>query len=175
MRGQLLGRLPVAQTTVFLVTLAGLALLSVVLAYWTWVWFAPRAEPRAQAEPVQSGSLASAAAMFGTARPEQKTAVPTGIAIRLLGVVAASHNRLGYAVVQLEAKRILAVLEGEEIGPGIRLAEVHPDHVILERSGMRETLAWPKRRTTAAPAAPTREAPGARTRQVPAARTRNME
>jgi len=27
----------------------------------------------------------------------------------------------------------------------VRLLEVHPDHVILERDGVRETLAWPRK------------------------------
>ena len=157
MRGLLLGRLPLAQTGVVLLTLAAAALLGAVLAYWTWVWFAPRAEPRARAAPAQSGSLASAGAIFGNVQRQQPTAAPTGIAIRLLGVVAASGGQRGYAVVQLEAKRILAVLEGDEVDPGVRLAEVHPDHVILERGGTRETLEWPKRTTTAAPVAPKRK------------------
>ena len=66
--------------------------------------------------------------------------------------MAASGGRRGYAVVQLEAKQILAVHEGEDVAPGIRLAEVHADHVILERNGVRETLAWPeKKRRSPAP------------------------
>jgi general secretion pathway protein C len=56
-------------------------------------------------------------------------------------------------VVQLDAKQILAVHEGDDVAPGVRLAEVHPDHVILERGGTRETLAWPEKRGTAASAA----------------------
>ena len=44
-----------AQTAVVsLVALAALALLGLVLAYWTWEWFAPSPEPRAQA--AQTGS-----------------------------------------------------------------------------------------------------------------------
>src|SRR5487761_2548107 len=113
------GRVNVAQTVlVSSLTLGAVALLGAVLAYWTWAWFAPRAEA---------------------------TAAPTGIAITLLGVVAASGGRRGYAVVQLEGKQILAVHEGEDIAPGIRLAEVDADHVILDRNGVRETLAWPQR------------------------------
>jgi len=165
MRGLLLGRLPLAQTAVFLPTLASVALLSAVLAYWTWAWFAPRAEPRTRSAPAQSGSVASAGAIFGNVQRKQNTAAPTGIAIRLLGVVAASGSQRGYAIVQLDAKRILAVLEGDEVDPGIRLAEVHPDHVILERDGVRETLEWPKRRTTAAPVAG-KPAPVARKRKI---------
>ncbi len=33
---------------VSVLTFAALALLGLVLAYWTWVWLAPRPEPRAQ-------------------------------------------------------------------------------------------------------------------------------
>src|SRR5450759_192779 len=48
-----------AQTAVIsLVTFAALALLALVLAYWTWEWLAPHPEPRAQ-EAVQSGGLAA--------------------------------------------------------------------------------------------------------------------
>lgn len=157
MRGRLLlglERLPLAQTAVPLLTLASVALLGVVLAYWTWVWFAPPAELRARPAPFQGSGVAPAGGIFGVAQRKPTTAVPTGIAIRLLGVVAASGGQPGYAVVQLDAKRILAVLEGDEVDPGVRLAEVHPDHVILERGGARERLAWPKRQTTAAPVAP---------------------
>ena len=147
------GRSNLAQTVlVSSLTLVAVALLGAVLAYWTWAWFAPRVEPRVVAAAAQSGSVASAGAIFG-AVPRNQAAAPTGIAIRLLGVVAASGGRRGYAVVQLEAKQILAVHEGEDVAPGIRLAEVHADHVILERNGARETLAWPEKRVTAAPAA----------------------
>ena len=151
-----LGRSSLAQTAlVSSLTLVALALLGAVLAYWTWAWFAPRAEPRIEASAVQSGSVASAAAIFGNVPHNQEAATPTGIAIKLLGVVAASAGRRGYAIVQLEAKQILAVEEGEEISPGIRLAEVHPGNVILERNGLRETLALPEKKaaTTAAPQA----------------------
>jgi general secretion pathway protein C len=150
-----LGRSGLAQTAlVYLLTLAALALFGLVLAYWTWVWFAPRVEPRAEPVAAETGNLASASRMFG--RVEQRTqnvAAPTGMAIKLLGVVAASRGRRGYAVVQLDAKQILAVQEGGDLAPGVRLAEVHPDHVILERGGVREALAWPERKGSAPPAA----------------------
>jgi general secretion pathway protein C len=144
-----LGRSSLTQTAVVsLLTLAAVALFGLVLAYWTWTWFAPRAEPRAEVAAVGTGSLASASLVFGRVDVgrNKNTAAPTGIAIKLLGVVAASGGRRGYAVVQLEAKQILAVLEGEDVTPGLRLAEVRPDHVILERGGVRETLTWPQQK-----------------------------
>lgn len=135
-------------------SLASLLLLGLVLAYWTWTWFGPRPEPRVQMGAGQGGGIGSAGLLFGKLEGNQGTAAPTGIALKLLGVVAASAGRLGYAVVQLEGKQILAVHEGEDIAPGIRLAEVHPEQVILERSGVRETLTWPEKRGTAGAVAP---------------------
>lgn len=154
MQTLLFGRSGLAQTAVVsFLTLATVALLGLVLAYWTWAWFGPRAEPRVEPPAALSNSVASASAIFGNVPRKQDTTAPTGIAIQLLGVAAASGGRRGYAVVQLEAKQILAVQEGEDVAPGTRLAEVHPDHVILERGGVRESLAWPKTRATAPPAA----------------------
>ena len=150
-----LDRSSFAQTAVVsLVTFAALALLGLVLAYWTWVWLAPRSEPRAQPLADPAGRVASANSLFGSVQRDQNIAAPTGIAIKLLGVVAASGGRHGYAVVQLEARQILAVHEGEDIAPGIRLAEVHADHVILERNGTRETLTWPEKNTSVKPTVP---------------------
>lgn len=155
MRDISLDRSGLAQTAVVSsVTLAALVLLGVVLAYWTWVWLAPRSEPRAQPLAEPAGGVASAISLFGNVQQGRNVAAPTGIAINLLGVVAASGDRRGYAVVQLEGKQVLAVHEGEDIAPGIRLAEVHADHVILERNGMRETLTWPEKKRAAKPLVP---------------------
>ena len=148
-----LGRSSLAQTAVVsLLTFVAVSLFGLVLAYWTWIWFAPRAEPRAELAATETGSLAAASLVFGRAERDKTPAAPTGIAIKLFGVVAASGGRRGYAVVQLDAKQILAVQEGEDVTPGVRLAEVHPDHVILERGGVRETLAWPEKKGSAPPA-----------------------
>lgn len=147
MREFLLGRSSLAQAALLsVVSFAAVALLGLVLAYWTWMWLAPRAEPRSEAPAVPSGNAASAGALFGVVPRSENAAAPTGIAIRLLGVAAASGGRLGSAVLQIEGKQIRAVNEDEDIAPGIRLAEVHPDHVILVRSGTRERLAWPHKR-----------------------------
>ena len=134
----------------FLPTLAALGLAAWVLAYWTWIALAPRAEPRAAplAEPVTR--LESAYALFGAARRDAG-APATGVAIKLLGVAAATQGRRGYAVVMYEGSDILAVGEGERVAPGIRLAEVHSDRVILERNGARETLGFPEKTRAAEP------------------------
>ncbi len=142
---------------VSLVTFAALALLGVVLAYWTWAWLAPRPEPRAQSA-VTGGRAELAYGLFGSARRDngggREGAATTGVVVGLLGIVAASGSQPSYAVLRLDAKQTVAVREGGEIEPGVRLAEVHADHVVLERSGVRETLAWPKPGKSAVPAEP---------------------
>jgi general secretion pathway protein C len=149
MRQLLLDRSNIAQTAVVsLVTFAALALLGLVLAYWTWAWLAPRPEPRAQAALTGGravGPTQAAYGLFGSAQRDRNGAAPAGIAVRLLGVVAASGSRSGYAVLRLDAKKTVAVLQGADVEPGLRLAEVHVDHIVLERNGARETLAWPEK------------------------------
>jgi general secretion pathway protein C len=152
MRSITLDREHLPQTIVVaLVTVAALALLALVAAYWTWVWLAPRPAPLVPPASTTSGA-ASGAALFGNVQQEGGAVAPTGIAIRLLGIVAAKGGHSGYAVVELEPKQILAVQEGEDVTPGIRLAEVGTDHILLERNGTRETLTWPDKNKPAEPA-----------------------
>jgi general secretion pathway protein C len=142
---------------VSLVTFAALVLLGLVLAYWTWAWLAPRPEPRAQ-PAVADGRAEAAYGLFGSARRDsgggREGAATPGVAVGLLGIVAASGSQPSYAVLRLDAKQTVAVREGGEIEPGVRLVEVHTNHVVLERSGVRETLAWPKPGKSAVPAVP---------------------
>lgn len=147
----------VVQTAVItLVTIAALALFALVAVYWTWEWFAPRPEPRAQVAANAGGHVPTANGLFGNLelKRDRNSVSSTGIAIKLLGIVAATAGRHGYAVMQIEPKKILAVREGEDITPGIRLGEVGTDHVILERGGNRETLTWPEKKIPAMPASP---------------------
>jgi general secretion pathway protein C len=149
-----------AQTAlVSLATLAALALLGLVLAYWSWAWLAPRAEARAP--PVQpggalgaAGAAQSAYGLFGGRKQERNGAAAASSAISLLGVVADSDGRSGYAVLRLDAKRSVTVHEGAEVEAGVRLAEVHARHVVLDRNGVRESLALPERPGDGAPGKP---------------------
>jgi general secretion pathway protein C len=124
-----------------LATFAASALLGVVLAYWSWVWLAPAAAARAPAAVESPGGATSSRNLFGSAK---RSGAASG-AVRLMGVVAASAGRRGHAVLRLDAKRTVAVLQGEEVEPGLRLAEVYVDRIVLERNGARETLAWPEK------------------------------
>jgi len=126
----------------FLANLAATALLGALLAYWSWVWFGPAPAPRAPAAATAAGTAPAASGLFGAVK-QGATAAGSG-AIRLMGVVAASAERRGHAVLRLDGKQTVAILQGEDIEPGLRLAEVHADHVVLDRNGAREALAWPE-------------------------------
>lgn len=133
--------------------MAALALLALVAAYWSWVWLAPNPQSRAQPVAYVDTDATAASNLFGSMAQRPDSAAATAIAIRLLGIVAATAGHAGYAVVLLEPKQILTVREGDDIAPGLRLKQVSVDHVTLERSGAIETLAWPQKNTSAAPAA----------------------
>jgi general secretion pathway protein C len=133
------------QKAALAVTLAALAFLGVVLAYWSWVWFAPSAVPRAPAAVQLAGRASAAGGLFGTAQQGSGAAATGSGALRLMGVMAAAAGEGGRALLRLDGKRSLAVFEGEDIVPGLRLAEVHVDHIVLERNGVRETLALPEK------------------------------
>lgn len=136
--------------TVTLATVGALVLLALVAAHWTWEWLAPSSQPRVQLAEISGLKSGSAGDLFGHLERANNSAAPTGIAMQLLGLVAATEGRDGYALIQMDPKEVRTVREGAEIAPGIRLAEVGTDHVILERSGMRETLAWPEKNKTTA-------------------------
>ena len=141
-----LGPTEFAQAAVVtVVTIASLALLGLVGGYWTWQWLAPRTEPHGQAQTEPGGQIASALELFGSIQKDSSAPAPTGMAIRLLGVIAAVAGRDGFAIMILDGKQIVATREGQDIAPGIGLAEVAPDHVVLERNGVRESLAWPEK------------------------------
>ena len=138
---------PLQSAVVLLMTLAAAALLGLVLAYWTWAWLAPRPEPHAQPADRRDARAVDptpgAYTLFGGAGRNASGAAPAAGSVRLLGIVAASGGRPGYAVLRLDGKQTLAVPQGTEVEPGLRLVDVQVDHVVLERSGARETLAWP--------------------------------
>jgi general secretion pathway protein C len=139
-------RTELAQTAVITVmTVAALALLAAVGAYWTWQWFAPRPEPRAPVQAEINNQISTALDMFGTAQRDVTMPEQTGLAIRLLGVVAATQGREAFAVLMLDGKQVVATRAGEEIAPGIKLSEVAANNVVLDRNGARESLAWPEK------------------------------
>lgn len=125
--------------------LAALALLGIIGAYWTWLWFGPQAQPRSPVQMEADRQLSFAFNLFGTRAEESVASAVSSNSIRLLGVVAATEGREAYAVVMLDSKEIIAARKGDELAPGATLAEVAVDHIVLDRNGLRESIAWPEK------------------------------
>ena len=148
-------RADAAQTAlVYLTLLMALALLAAILAHWTRTLFIAPPEPAGEPATTVTGNAAPAGELFGFAQPHAPLAAAAGPDISLSGVAAASGGGRGYAIMQLDGKEILAVPEGGNIASDVRLAEVHPDHVVVERNGAREILVWPEKRPLAETAIP---------------------
>jgi general secretion pathway protein C len=126
------------------------------LAYWTWVFVAP-APVRSSTKTENAVDLAIAASLFGASAPASSGAAGAS-SVRLKGVVAPTPGVAASAIFATGAGRDLSVFIGSEVSPGVTLAEVHPDHVVLSRGGVKERVDLEARRTQAASASPTRSA-----------------
>lgn len=136
--------------------LLGALVVAALLAKWAWLLFAPRTLSIAPA-PEQTATV-EAGKLFGTAaavvaptpvsRGMETTLLPNA---RLAGIFAAESGRSGFAVLKLDDKRQVGVAAGQEVQPGIRLLEIHPGYVVLERNGVQQRVNLEENR---------REAPG---------------
>jgi general secretion pathway protein C len=133
-----------------LLVLALVLALAWQLAYWTWVFVAP--PPAAAPEPRAGGEvdLAAIARLFGAAPPQGAAATAAGGSLRLKGVIAPTPGVTASAIFSTGAGRDLGVPLGAEVQPGVKLDEVHPDHVVLSRGGARERLELEERRSVSA-------------------------
>jgi len=117
-------------------TVAVVALVLVLayqLAYWTWVFVAP---PRIAAPATTQAAvdLAAIARLFGATAPGG--APQAGSSLKLKGVIAPTPGIEGSAIFSSGSGRDAAVYLDGEIQPGLKLVEVHPDHVIVSRAGV---------------------------------------
>jgi len=123
------------------------------LAYWTWRFLAPPSTPATLPSREAAVDLATAAKLFGgTAGTVTATG---GSGLRLKGVVAPTPGVAASAIFSTGSGRDLSVFIGNEIQPGVKLREVHPDHVIVSRAGVDERVDLEARRSLAvAPSSP---------------------
>ena len=119
------------------------------LAYWTWVFATPAplaSLPAAQEAPAD---IAIASKLFGgTASPSTASVSTSGL--RLKGVVAPTPGVAASAIFATGSGRDASIFVGSEVQPGVKLAEVHPDHVIVARAGVNERIDLETRRSATA-------------------------
>lgn len=121
----------------------GVVVLAVLLARWTWIWFAPQA-PSVIALP-DVASAEETGHLFGVIVAAAEPTMPQ-VNLNLIGVFA---GRKGFALFRVDGNRQLGVPVGGEISPGMKLLEAEKDHVIVGMSGARQRInlsgAAPKR------------------------------
>src|SRR3954469_9547236 len=122
------------------------------LAYWTWVFVAPPATANG-ARAANDVDLAAVARLFGASPPSGESAATSTSGLRLKGVVAPTPGTAASAIFSTGSGRDLAVFIDREVQPGVKLAEVHPDHVIVSRAGVPERIDLDTRRPAGAPTA----------------------
>ena len=114
-------------------------------AYWTWVFMAP--PPVAAAAASQPAiDLAAVARLFGASAPTD--APRSASALKLKGVIAPTPGTQASAIFSTGAGRDIAVYIDGEVQPGTKLAEVHPDHVIVSSAGGRSRIDLEAARST---------------------------
>ena len=90
----------------------------------------PAGEVETRAQPVDTAAIAR---LLGT------TEGTTGN-IRALGVMAEGSTGRGIALIGIDGQPARAVRAGETIAPGIVLAEVHRDRILISRSGAMQQI-----------------------------------
>ena len=119
------------------------------LAHWTWVFVAPP-EVATTPEADAGVDMAAIAKLFGAAAPSSATASSTS-GLRLKGVVAPDGGPIASAIFSTGSGKDIAIFVDRELSPGVKLAEVKPDHVIVSRAGVRERIDLETRRASASP------------------------
>jgi type II secretory pathway component PulC len=84
-----------------------------------------------------------------------------GPALVLLGILSEPDTR-GRAILSGAGSRPATIAAGEQIADGIVLQEVHPDHVIILRQGVRERIDLERSSQRAAPSPAPARVPGRR-------------
>ena len=123
-----------------LVLVALVLVLAWQLAYWTWVFVAPP-EARGSREEAGDVDFAAVARLFGAAPPAGAGAPALAASsLKLKGVVAPTPGTAASAIFSTGSGRDVSVFIEREVTPGVKLAEVHADHVIVSRGGVPERI-----------------------------------
>ena len=112
----------------------GALLVTLLLAKWTWIFFAPTPLTTLPAKPESSST--TSALLFGVAVAPSSTSnnLPN---VHLIGLFSGSK---GFAILRLDGNRQLGVALGEEISKGNKLVEIGADFVTIENGGLRQRV-----------------------------------
>jgi len=133
------------------VHLAFFALVMAIAAYWGVRIFTPAptaAPPPIAPPPLRDPDPVAVARMFG--KVERVQAATSNI--QAIGAYSAGKG--SSAVLSVDGRPARVFLLGQEVAPGLKLAEVGPETVVLESGGARQELRLPPRAMAAFGGAP---------------------
>lgn len=133
------------------VHLVFLALVMAIAAYWGVRIFTPAptaAPPPLAPPPLRDPDPVAVARMFG--KVERVQAATSNI--QAIGAYSAGKD--SSAVLSVDGRPARVFLLGQEVAPGLKLAEVGPEKVVLDSGGARQELRLPPRAMAAFGGAP---------------------
>ncbi|HTN48086.1 MAG TPA: type II secretion system protein N [Burkholderiaceae bacterium] len=130
----------IATAAVHLLFFAGVV---AIAAYWSVRIFTPvptAAPPPLLPPPLRDPDAAAAARMFGKVE-----AAPTAVATNVQAVGAFAAGKSSSAILAVDGRPARVFLVGQEVAPGLRLAAIEADVVVLDSPGGRQEVRLPPR------------------------------
>ena len=123
------------------------ALGGLLLAHWTWVFFAPATlELPPKLEQTTSTQLTTVlASHWFTPATGQLAMAPPAVSFKLVGIYVSANSKRGFAVFKLADGKQRAVLLHQEIAFGIFLQEIKPNEVEVGQPGSTQKLILEKK------------------------------
>jgi hypothetical protein len=119
-----------------------------VVSGWFWDIMAPRSSPTAvpsmNSDPQAVARAVATRHLFGQTGSGRADAPAPGARYRVIGLMTASHDSPGVAILDKDGARPKVALEGDEIEPGVTLVKVLPGQARLLVDGRSETIDAPK-------------------------------
>lgn len=110
------------------------AALCAVVTFWGMRFFAPKLRP--VAAPVMATSYEPAVGQWGNLFGQAAVVEAGPSNYQVKGVIVAPRAMDSAAIIVLDGKPNFILGIGKELSPGVKLKEVHRDHIIVEESGM---------------------------------------
>jgi len=120
-----------------------------------------------RSQPAEQGTAAPGSApqpsspeqlqrLFGNPSPAagEQAAPPTRQQLTLLASFVHPDAQRSAAIIQIAGAQPKRIAVGAEVNASTRLHAVHPDHVVLERNGLQESLSFPASRSPSRAASP---------------------
>lgn len=112
-----------------------------VIAFWGLRIFTPKLRPIAA--PVVAASYEPGVGQWGSLFGQSAVAENAPSNYQLKGVIVAPRAIDSAAIIVVEGKPPYAIGVGKELSSGVKLTEVHADHIMVSESGMSRRIDLP--------------------------------